>query len=55
MSYKKMDQVEQDIPGVKTYFVDCIKCNEVKEIYDYSASKICLDCGEENYITLSSD
>jgi hypothetical protein len=31
-------------------FVDCLTCNEIKEVPRYVASRICLDCGDTNFI-----
>lgn len=45
------EKVYQQDSGREFVFVDCIKCDEIKEVESFSISRICLACGQENFVS----
>lgn len=36
-----------------TVFVDCLVCNEIKEIPDFIHARVCEECGSVKFITMA--
>jgi hypothetical protein len=40
--------------GEDLKIVDCLTCNEIKELPGFAARRMCIECGEENFISPAS-